>query len=105
MKGEEGDTVTPVVSPVTLTVTELENPFTAVTETCATNAPPGETTAELGDAEMEKSAGGGSDDDPPPPVDELPPPQLLVKIERAVTASRTLARPTEPWLAQRGTPS
>ena len=78
---EEGETVAPAGKPLTVTVTEPVNPFSAAIETCASNAPPGGTVAELGVIESAKSGGGGGG--PDPPLDEFPPPQEVRASNRA----------------------
>jgi len=87
VNGEAGEIVVPVGSPVTLTDTDPENPFSAVTDTWATSTPPGGTVADVGDTDRAKSGGGGRGD-------ELPPPQLFspaIRISSAdeMTALRT----------------
>jgi len=55
VKGEGGEIVAPVGSPVTLIDTEPVNPYIAASETWASRAPPGGTVADVGDTERAKS--------------------------------------------------
>jgi len=76
VNGGGGEIVAPAGRPVTLIVTAPVNPFSAVTETCVVNAPPGGNDAELVKTENAKSGegggGGGGPEDPPPPQLEIP---------------------------------